>query len=161
MWVRDLTHGNENRLTFDGAAFTPQWSPDGARIVFTGPGENPPPKLFIKSVASAGAASPVGASKVPDFASSWSADGQSIVSVRIDPANRNDLWVHRLHDAADERLPFNTPFNESHGRVSPDNHWIAYDTDASGKDEVWVASFPSGEHPAAGIRRRRHVTGVG
>jgi serine/threonine protein kinase len=145
VWVRDLTHGNEDRLTFDGAAFTPQWSPDGARIVLTGPGENPPPKLFIKSVANAGVASRIGASKVPDFASSWSPDGRTIVSVRIDPANRKDIWVHHLNDAADVRLPFNTPFNESHGRVSPDNHWIAYDTDASGKNEVWVASFPSGE----------------
>jgi eukaryotic-like serine/threonine-protein kinase len=154
VWVRDLTHGSEDRLTFDGAAFTPQWSPDGARIVLTGPGENPPPKLFIKSIASAGAASLVGPSKIADFASSWSQDGRSIVSVRIDPANRNELWVHRLNDGTDERLPFDTPFNESRGRLSPDNRWIAYDTDAAGRNEVWVASFPSGE-----LRRQVSVGG--
>jgi eukaryotic-like serine/threonine-protein kinase len=155
VWVRDLTQASENRLTFDGAAYTPQWAPDGARIVFTGPGiERPPPKLFIKSVANAGAALRVGVSKVPAFASSWSADGRSIVSVRVDGANRHDLWVHRLQDAVDERLPFNTPFNESHGRISPDNRWIAYDTDASGNNEVWVASFPSGA-----IRRQVSVDG--
>ena len=154
VWVRNLTSGSENRLTFDGAAFTPQWSPDGTRIVFTGPGGSPPPKLFIKSVANAGVASRIGVSNVPNFASSWSADGRSIVSVRVDPVNRNDLWVHRLQDAVEERLPFNTRFTESHGRVSPDNRWIAYDTDASGKSEVWVASFPSGE-----IRRQVSVGG--
>jgi Tol biopolymer transport system component len=154
LWLRDLTDGSETQSTFDGAAFTPQWSPDGARIVFTGPGANPPPKLFIKNLADAGAASQVGVSKAANFASSWSGDGLSIVSVRIEPPNRNDLWVHRLQDAVDERLWFNTRFNESHGKVSPDNHWIAYDTDASGKDEVWVASFPSGE-----IRRQVSVGG--
>jgi Tol biopolymer transport system component/tRNA A-37 threonylcarbamoyl transferase component Bud32 len=154
VWVRDLSQGSETRLTFDGAAFTPQWSPDGTRIVFAGPGENPPVKLFIKSVSSTGAATQIGVSKVPNFASSWSGDGRSIASVRIDAANRNDLWVHRLQDNVDERLSFNTRFNESRGRVSPDSHWIAYDTDASGNSEVWVASFPSGE-----IRRQVSLGG--
>jgi serine/threonine protein kinase len=154
VWVRTLRSGGEKRLTFDGAALTPQWSPDGSRIVFTGPGENPPLKLFVKNVANADAAARIGVSKVPNFASSWSGDGRSIVSVRIDPANRNDLWVHRLDDDVDERLPFNTTFNESHGRVSPDSRWIAYDTDAAGRSEVWVASFPSGP-----IRRQVSVGG--
>jgi Tol biopolymer transport system component/tRNA A-37 threonylcarbamoyl transferase component Bud32 len=154
VWVRDLTSGGENRLTFDGAAFTPQWSPDGSRIVFSGPGEKPPLKLFVRSVASAGAAMRIGVSRSPNFASSWSGDGGSIVSVRIDPATRNDLWIHRLEDGADERLSFNSGFNESHGKVSADNRWIAYDTDASGKSEVWVASFPSGD-----IRRQVSVGG--
>jgi serine/threonine protein kinase/Tol biopolymer transport system component len=154
VWVRNLARGGESRLTFDGAAFTPQWSPDGTRIVFTGPGGAPPPKLFIKSIANAGVAPRIGVAKVPNFASSWSTDGRSIVSVRVDPVNHNDLWVHRLQDAVDERLPFNTAFNESHGRISPDNRWIAYDTDASGHNEVWVASFPSGT-----IRRQVSVDG--
>ena len=144
LWLRDLGRGSEGRLTFDGAAFTPQWSPDGTRIVFTGPGQSPPPKLFIKTVAATGAASRLGDAPTPNFASSWSGDGQSIVSVRIDPVTRNDLWIQRLQDGRGERLPFNTSFNESDGKVSSDSRWIAYVTDESGRDEVWVASFPSG-----------------
>ena len=114
---------------------------------FTGPGENPPPKLFIKNITDTSPAVPVRASPqtAPNFASSWSADGRSIVSVRIDPASRNDLWVQRVQDGVAERLSFNTPFNESHGKVSPDNRWIVYMTDESGADEVWVARFPSGD----------------
>ena len=145
LWLRDLVEGTEHQLTFDGAAFTPQWSPDGARIVFTGPGESPPPKLFIRNITGTSPASRFVVAPTPNFASSWSADGRSIVSVRIDPANRNDLWVQRVQDGAAERLSFNTPFNESHGKVSPDNRWIAYVTDESGADEVWVARFPSGD----------------
>ena len=53
-----------------------------------------------------------------------------------------------------EPLSFNTRFNESSGKVSPDNHWIAYVTDASGRDEVWVASFPT-----AKIRRQVSIDG--
>jgi eukaryotic-like serine/threonine-protein kinase len=145
LWLRDVAEGTEQQLTFDGAAFTPQWSPDGARIVFTGPGENPPPKLFIKTVTDTSPASRFAIASTPNFASSWSGDGRSIVSVRIDRANRNDLWVQRVQDGAAERLSFNTPFNEFHGKVSPDSRWIAYVTDESGADEVWVAHFPSGD----------------
>jgi serine/threonine protein kinase/Tol biopolymer transport system component len=143
VWVRDLVDGSENRVTFDGAAFTPQWSPDGARILFTGPGEQPPLKLFIKTVANAAAAVRVGVSRAANFASGWSGDGRVLVSVRIDPAAGNDVWIHRLADDVDAPLTaINTTANESHARVSPDSRWIAYDTDASGRSEVWVASFP-------------------
>ncbi len=144
LWIRDLGQDHERQLTFDGAAFTPQWSPDGTRIAFSGPAEHPPVKLFVKGVGNAAAATRFGVSKTPNFASSWSGDGRSIVSVRIDPATRNDLWVHRLDDGVDERLPVNTSANEFHGRVSPDSQWIAYQSDAGGQSEVWVASFPSG-----------------
>ncbi len=154
VWLRDLSRGSEGRLTFDGAAFTPQWSPDSTRIVFSGPGQSPPPKLFIRTVAGSGASSRIGDASTANFASSWSGDGQSIVSVRIDPETRNDLWVQRLHDNRGEPLPFNTPFNESNGKVSPDGRWIAYVTDESGKEEVWVASFPSGT-----IRRQASLRG--
>jgi Tol biopolymer transport system component len=145
LWLRDLAEGTEQQLTFDGAAFTPQWSPDGARIVFTGPGESPPPKLFIRNITDTSPASRFVVAPTANFASSWSADGHWIVSVRIDRANRNDLWVQRVPDGTAERLSFNTPFNESHGKVSPDSRWIAYVTDESGADEVWVARFPSGD----------------
>jgi Tol biopolymer transport system component len=147
LWLRDFARNSETQMTFDGAAFTPQWSPDASRIVFSGYGPGPPPKLFVRNMTTAGAPSLVAESRVPNHASSWSADGRWVVSVRTqDPANRQDLWIQRLQDGVAQRLAFNTPFNESHGKVSPDGRWIAYTTDESGKDEVWVASFPAGEN---------------
>ena len=143
-------------------ALTPQWSPDGTRIAFSGPGEKPPVKLFVKEVGSLESApTPVGASDRPNFASGWSGNSLGIVSVRTDAVRRDNLWLHRLQDNVDERLALDTEFNESHGRVSPDNRWIAYQTDASGRREVWMASFPPGR---SGARYRseavRHPNGV-
>jgi eukaryotic-like serine/threonine-protein kinase len=156
LWLRDLARGTEKQLTFDAAAFTPQWSPDGTHLAFSGPGEKPPPKLFVKNIGDQDPAMRLTApaTTAPDFASGWSGDGRSIVSVRVDPAGGNDLWVHDLERGVGEPLPFNTRFNESLGKVSPDNQWIAYVTDEFGRDEVWVASFPAGK-----IRRQVSIGG--
>jgi serine/threonine protein kinase/Tol biopolymer transport system component len=144
LWLLDMNRGSETQLTFDAASYTPQFSPDASRILFSGPGQGPPPKMFVRAVAGSSTVSRVGAAEsLPDFASSWIGDW--VVSVRIDPINRNDLWLHRISDGSDTRLLVNTTFNESHGKVSPDGRWLAYVTDQSGRDEVWIATLPSGE----------------
>jgi Tol biopolymer transport system component len=84
-----------------------------------------------------------------NFASDLSSDGTAAVSIRIDRANRLDVWHQLLPNGPERRLPFNTSFTESQAKVSPDDRWIAFVTDRSGKDEVWVADFPSGQNPRA------------
>jgi Tol biopolymer transport system component len=145
LWVRDLERGTESRLTSDGVSFSAVWSADGARLVYSS-ARGRPPELFIRNLRATGEDAVVSMTDEPDFPLSWSADGTSIVSVSIDPINRNDLWIWRLQDgkANGERLPLNTTFNEGQARLSPDGRWIAYVTDESGQDEVWIASFPSG-----------------
>jgi len=153
LWLRDMDRGSEEQLTFDAASYTPRFSPDAARILFSGPGPGPPPKMFVRAVTGAGTVSRVGSAASPDFVSSWTGDW--VVSVRIDSVNRNDLWLHRISDGSDTRLSVNTAFNESHGKVSPDGRWLAYVTDQSGRDEVWIATLPSCE------TRRQLSTGGG
>jgi serine/threonine protein kinase len=144
IWVRDLNGSTETQLTFDGTGFAPRWSADGGRLVFTSP-TRLPPRLLIKSLQDSTADVELGGSRLPAFASSWSGDGARIVSVRIDPATRDDLYVDYVEDGRFERLPMNTSGNDYQAVVSPDDRWLAYVTDASGRDEVWVASFPSGQ----------------
>ncbi|AMY09483.1 translocation protein TolB [Luteitalea pratensis] len=98
----------------------------------------------MKDLSQAGADAEITASPLATFASSWCRDGERVVSVRIDPATRDDLYVEHLRTGAGERLPVNTAGNDYQGVLSPDDRWLAYVTDASGRDEVWVASFPSG-----------------
>ena len=62
---------------------------------------------------------------------------------RFDPANRYDLWTLRL-DGRRTPLPLvRTPFQEMAGRFSPDGHWVVYESDASGTEEVYVRPFPA------------------
>jgi Tol biopolymer transport system component len=153
VWVRDLSGSTETQLTFEGVAFAPRWSADGSRLVFTSP-RNLPPRLLIKSLQRPTDDVELGGSRLPAFASSWSGDGARIVTVRIDPATRDDLYIDYLQDGRVERLPMNTPANEYQAVVSPDDRWLAYVTDESGRDEVWVSSFPSGQ-----VRRQVSIDG--
>lgn len=145
LWMRDAA-ANETRLTFD-ESYGPQLSPEGNRLLFSGPGTAPPPKLFLLSKLPTAESTLVAAASVPNFASGWSGDGRSAITIRIDPANGLDVWHQPLPNGPGQRLPFNTTSMESQAKVSPDNRWIAFVTDRSGKDEVWVASFPSGDNP--------------
>jgi len=74
--------------------------------------------------------------------SDWSADDRFISYLQLNPKTKYDLWVLPLEG---DRKPFpflQTQFNHNSGRFSPDGHWIAYDSDESGKYDVYVQTFP-------------------
>jgi WD40 repeat protein len=153
LWVRNLEGGDETQLTFDGAGYTPQWSPDGSQILFTGIAERPPPRLFIKDVARPGAAQPLDAGPGPQFASSWS--GHDLLSVIVgSKPGGYELMVQRVEGGRPEPSAINTADDETEGSLSSNGQWLAYTTDQTGRDEVWVASFPSGR-----LRRQLSVNG--
>jgi len=59
----------------------------------------------------------------------------------IHPKTKPDIWVFLL-DSDKKPVPFLiTEFNERQARFSPDGHWVAYTSDESGQDEVYVRSF--------------------
>jgi Tol biopolymer transport system component len=71
-------------------------------------------------------------------AGSWSADGRFVLYTTTPP----DLWALPL---SGEKKPFpflQTRFNEGSGRFSPDGRWVAYQSNESGRPEVYVAAFP-------------------
>ena len=77
----------------------------------------------------------------------FSPDGASLVyRVFGDPTTRADIWI--LPDplgmpGASKPSPFmRTGFNEEYPQFSPDGRWIAYESDESGRFEVYVAPFP-------------------
>jgi Tol biopolymer transport system component len=136
----ELARNVPNRFTDDPAGDgNPAWSPDGRRIVFTSArsGHN---ELYVRSVVGD---SLEGLLLEPSANSNrqaldWSRDGQLILYNNIGDTTDWDLWVAR--DAEDRRpVPVvRTPSNESTGRFSPDSQWIAYQSDAAGRNEIFV-----------------------
>jgi hypothetical protein len=90
----------------------------------------------------------------------WSRDGRYVLYESFDPETKRDLWVGQVTPGGQpvpgiEAKPYlRGPSSEWHGRFSPDQGWVAYDSDETGRSEVYIASFPD-------ARRRLQVTSGG
>jgi Tol biopolymer transport system component len=72
---------------------------------------------------------------------SWSADGQFLMYRSNDPQTGSDLWVLPM---AGDRTPWvflKTPSREAQGMFSPDGRWVVYQSDESGRPEIYVRAF--------------------
>ena len=138
IWVYDVDRDTLTRLTFEGNAnLDPIWTPDGKRITFKGAGNG----LFWQPADGSGPAesltsSPMSSNNVPG---SWSPDGTELVFTQ-DTATRN-IWILPRKDGK-PRVFVQSPSYETAPRFSPDGHWIAYDSNDSGRDEIFVRPYP-------------------
>jgi dipeptidyl aminopeptidase/acylaminoacyl peptidase len=141
IWLMDLASGSSSRFSFDTAVdFAPIWSPDGDRIVFASLREGAP-NLFQKMANGSGQEDPLYRSNLAKLPSDWSTDGRFIICGTVDPKTRWDLWVLSVADQKWETF-LQTPANESRAVFSPNGRWVAYESDESGKKEIYVQSFP-------------------
>ncbi len=156
IWLYDSVRGVTTRFTFDsGWDGNPVWSPDGSHIAFGG--EKPDTgifNLYQKTSDLAGEEELLFKSEVHKIPSSWSADGRFLLF--FNPTGATHVWVLPLDGTAATRKPFQleqSDFFQAVGRFSPDGHWIAYDSNESGKDEIYVrpfnASSAAGSSPTA------------
>ncbi len=142
IWLYDLERELRTRFTFDSAAELGSiWSPDGNRVVFNSTRKGIY-DLYQKPATGAGADESLFEDKTNKYPLSWSPDGQSILFRTVGGSTGNDFFVLPL--TGDKRpIPFlNTQFNEGFGQFSPDGRWIAYSSNESGRNEVYVAPFP-------------------
>ena len=138
IWVLDMTRGVPTRLTFDAAdERSAVWSPDSQSIVYRGrEGE-----LYSRPVGR-GEEQPFVVDKRSKDPLAWSPDGRHFLYRAS--GNGNDLWI-RPSAPGQAPYPFiATAFGEPAGSFSPDGRWMAYVSDESGTQEVYVTAFPSG-----------------
>jgi Tol biopolymer transport system component len=137
VWLIDLSRETLTRLTFEGENGHPSWSPDGKRITF----QSNETTLFWQLADGSGARERLTASEYVKRADSWSPDGGLLALTQFDPSTGRDIWVLRLSDRVSQ--PFlRTPSNESAPRFSADGRWLAYISDESGRNEVYVQPYP-------------------
>ena len=148
LWVRDLSRGTETRLTNDALNNNaPFWSPKGDRIVFAS-NRSGVYNLYQKAANGSGQDERLLPNNFPDFPTQWSRDGRFIVYRETDPKTKRDVWVLPTEGAAPGRKPIpflRTEASEFFAQLSPDNHWMAFTSDRSGKREVYVRPFPPSE----------------
>ena len=142
IWIYDLEGETLTRLTFDPAADTfPVWTPDGQRIVFASGRVGPSPNLFWKAADGTGQVERLTTSPNSQLPRSFSPDGKRLIF--RDAATR-DLQVLSMEGEGTSQPLFQSQFDESKAMISPDGHWIAYESNESGR-QIYVRPFPNVE----------------
>ncbi|HEX6186735.1 MAG TPA: protein kinase [Pyrinomonadaceae bacterium] len=143
IWMMDLERGVAGRFTFNTELDDdPAWSPDGNSIVFNS-GRGGVRGLYRKVSSGAGNEELLVKADAITNGIDWSADGKFIVFEGSDSQTGANLWVLPLYGDMKPYVVLQTQFNETHGRFSPDNRWLAYVSNESGRNEVYVQSFPT------------------
>ncbi len=144
IWVRDLVRGTSTKLT-SGAAWeeSPEWSADGRRIFYASSSNVGNDHILSMASDGSGPADTISHGLHPYP----SPDGKSLVCT-MDRRGNADLWMVRL-DQGNAMQPFlATAANEGAPTISPDGHWVAYMSDESGQEEVYIRRFPEGDQRA-------------
>ena len=138
--------GTRSRLTSGGLNLFPVWSADGRQIYFTS-NENGPYDIFVKTADGSGDRQPVVKFEKGHLGAAFvaaSPDGKYLAFVMIGPAGKLDIYTVPL---AGDRIP--RPFikslvNASVPTFAPDGKWLAYESNQSGRNEVYITPFPEG-----------------
>ena len=148
IWVLDSATGSELRVTNHAAAdYSPIWSPDNRTLLFTSYRDGLG-RMYAHEIGGAAGDSLVQKTGVEQRASDWSNDGRYVAymqdEVGSNGARAADLWAVAAGSGADPVRLTHTDANENNVRFSPDVRWIAYESNESGRYEVYVQSFPRG-----------------
>jgi len=139
LWMYDLERGLGSPFTFgDDPALMPKWSHDGSRVAYC----NGSGAIMIKAADGLTKERLVHDLGTMGFVSDWSADGEQLLLWEQTAELAGELALVSV-EGGEELLPIaSTPANEIWGRFSPDGKWLAMISDASGRGELYLYSYP-------------------
>ena len=143
IWTFDPDQKRLQRFTFDASQenSSPVWSPDGTRIAFASRRANGW-GLYVKRADGAGGDELVTESVEQKLPMSWSPDGKLLVYDQL--GKGADVWAVPLDG---DKRPFpvlDSQYDEQLAQVSPDGKWIAYQSNETGVNEIYIKQFPEG-----------------
>jgi serine/threonine protein kinase len=148
IWVHDIGRGVRQRLTFDPAPEDQAiWLPTGDRVSFAsarrhgGGGAD----IYVQSADGNGEAQPLVASPAGEWNNDWTADEKYMIFVH-GRTNLNLYYLKRKDDRSGyDLVPFITgSLNIVSSKLSPGGSHVAYESNESGRFEIYVQSFPGG-----------------
>lgn len=146
IWTYDLARGVHTRASFSAlTALAPIWSPDGKQIAYAhsalqASGDH----MFLLDADGTGKEHPLEEpliEAIGNYPSSWSSDGRILLFDHLDKSGKISVWALPLAGDHKPYAVMQTQFNAQMGKISPDGRWLAYVSNDSGKDDVYVSPF--------------------
>ncbi|HZE88868.1 MAG TPA: protein kinase [Verrucomicrobiae bacterium] len=153
IWMYDFSRSIGSRFTMgETSALGPLWSPDGRQLAFSDGGS----RIFVKASDGASPARLVVDDKQASlFPLDWLRDGSGLLCSIQTRTSGIDLAVVPLSGEPKSKVVVSAPGDQRFGRFSADGRWLLYTSDESGRDEVYVTSYP-----AVGGKWQLSTTGV-
>jgi Tol biopolymer transport system component len=150
IWICDLATGALQRRTFAGINQFPVWTPDGTHVTFSRPAQLTSPTLFWTPADASSGAERLTTDGEVSFPSDWSPDG-TVLAFSHTSGAVDDNWDIQAWHAGDRSISTieQTPFNDVQPAFSPDGGWLAYTSDSSERQQVYVRD----RGPASRCRR--------
>jgi Tol biopolymer transport system component len=142
LWIFDVETNRASQFTSTPThEGSPVWSPDGKQVVYFA---NPHGHfdLFRKSIANPGDQELLLASSEDKYPNDWSPDGQYLLFGSIGTSTNSDVKVLSMKGDRGPQVYLQTVAAEGWAQFSPDGKWVAYESDESGKAQVYVEPFP-------------------
>ncbi len=136
VWVLDIGQRVWSRLTTNGISDKPLWTPDGRRVVYSSNDD-----LWWIAADGSGRPESLLVSVGSHFAGSITPDGRTVVFQETG-SGTSGIRTLAFDSAPAARTIIPAAFGESAPVVSPDGHWLAYQSDQTGQMEVYVQSYP-------------------
>ncbi len=145
IYLYDIQTDSNRRLTVDpGLDTTPIFHPDGQRVFFSA--VRPQGRYLFELDLENGRTAQIGDEPL-GFPRSFSADGETLFfEQQADAESKENFGSYSLADGS-HRVLMATPSAERYPTLSPDGRWLAYESDQSGRDEIYVQPYPALDAP--------------
>jgi hypothetical protein len=143
IWVYEISRRTFSRLTFAGGNhLAPIWTPDGRRLVYSSD-KTGHSNLYWKNADGSGAEERLTTSDYQQVATSMTRDGKIVAFSQNSPSPGRDVWTLSTQGNQQPQPFLQTQFDECDAAFSPDGHWVAYVSNDSDREEVYVQAFPN------------------
>ena len=143
IWLREPSRGVDTRFTHHPSVNqSPVWSPDGRRLAFFS-SRSGQLNLYVKETSGSGQDELLLRSPELKIPSDWSPDGRFLLYLSRSAKTGGDLMLLPVDGDRKPVVFLQTEFNETQGQFSSDGRWIAYASDESGRNEIYVRPFPA------------------